>query len=85
MNSPDGISGPVNIGDLVEFTIRDLANLVIKMPPSKSKLIFLTLPENDPVKRKSDIPLIMSLTEWEPVIELEAGLNETIDYFRKAM
>ena len=83
MNSPDAVTGPINLGNPVEFTIRELAEKVIKLTGSKSKLTFRPLPQDDPQQRKPDIGLAKSALGWEPGIQLEAGLVKTIDYFRQ--
>ena len=83
MNSPDAVTGPINLGNPVEFTIRELAEKVIKLTGSKSKLAFRPLPQDDPQQRKPDIGLAKSALGWEPGIQLEAGLVKTIDYFRQ--
>ena len=83
MNSPDAVTGPVNLGNPIEFTIRELAEKVIKLTGSKSKLAFRPLPQDDPQQRKPDIGLAKSALGWEPGIQLEAGLVKTIDYFRQ--
>lgn len=82
MNTGDEFTGPVNIGNPKEFTIKQLAETVIEMTGSKSKLIFLPLPEDDPVRRQPDIGLARKILKWEPTIQLEEGLKNTIDYFK---
>ena len=83
MNSRDGFTGPVNIGNPVEFTMLELAEKVIELTGSKSKIIFLPLPQDDPLQRQPDITLAKKELGWEPTINLEAGLIKTIEYFRK--
>jgi UDP-glucuronate decarboxylase len=85
MATPDSETGPVNIGNPDEFTIRQLAEMVIRLTDTKSKIIFNPLPENDPMKRKPDISKIQSLINWEPSIKLEDGLKETIAYFKTVL
>jgi len=80
MNQPDFI-GPVNLGNPVEFTILELANLVKKKLKSKQKIKFLPLPSDDPRQRKPDIKLAKKILKWEPKIKLEEGLDKTIKYF----
>ena len=75
--------GPVNIGNPDEFTIKQLAELVIKLTASKSKIVYRELPEDDPQQRQPDISLAKSELEWEPMIKLEEGLNKTIKYFKE--
>jgi len=82
MNTPEEITGPVNIGNPVEFTIGELANIVIRLTNSKSSVIYLPLPENDPVQRKPDIYLAKKYIDWEPAVQLEEGLQKTIAYFK---
>jgi UDP-glucuronate decarboxylase len=83
MGTGDEVTGPVNLGNPVEFTILDLAQKIIELTGSKSKVTFSPLPEDDPVQRKPDIALAGKLLEgWTPVIGLEEGLDRTIGYFR---
>jgi len=81
MNSEDGFKGPVNLGNSVEFTILELAQKVINLIGSGSKIINKPLPEDDPKKRRPDISLAMKELSWEPKIELDDGLERTIKYF----
>ena len=83
MNTPDSFTGPVNVGNPNEFTIKQLAELVIEMTGSSSKLIYKPLPEDDPLQRQPDISLAKEKLDWEPTINLETGLAKTIEYFRK--
>lgn len=84
MNNENGFVGPVNIGNPIEFTIKELAEKVIAMiPESSSKIIFKDLPQDDPKQRKPDISLAKKELDWEPTIQLEAGLKKTIEYFKK--
>jgi UDP-glucuronate decarboxylase len=69
------------MGNPNEFTIRQLAEKVIAMTQSNSKLIYLPLPQNDPVRRRPDISLAAKILEWKPTMELEEGLRNTISYF----
>lgn len=82
MNSADDITGPINIGNPVEFTIRELAEKVVEMVGNKADVIYKDLPVNDPMQRKPDITKAKELLKWEPSIELEQGLEKTISYFR---
>ncbi len=83
MATPDEFIGPVNIGNPKEFTILELAELVIKLTNSKSKISFLPLPEDDPVRRKPDISMAKEkLNNWQPEIGLKDGLIQTINYFK---
>ena len=85
MGSPAGFTGPVNLGNPVEFSIRELAELVIQMTGSKSALITKPLPEDDPKQRQPDIKLAKSRLNWEPVVPLNEGLRHTIDYFDRLL
>jgi UDP-glucuronate decarboxylase len=82
MATPDSFIGPVNLGNPVEFSVGDLAKKIIKMTGSKSKLVYLPLPEDDPKQRKPDIALAKSALGWQPFVDLETGLSRTIDYFK---
>ena len=77
--------GPVNLGNPVEFTIRELAEAVLRLTCSKSELIFLPLPQDDPAQRQPDIAKAKSIIEWAPKVGLEDGLKETIAYFRRKL
>lgn len=81
MNSPDDVTGPVNLGNPGEFTIRQLAEKIIALTGAKSKLIHKPLPEDDPRQRKPDISLAKERLGWTPGVELEEGLGKTIAYF----
>ena len=81
MSTPDEFTGPVNVGNPREFTMLELATLVIKMTGSKSQLVFKPLPGDDPRQRKPDISLAKKALDWSPTIELEQGLERTIRYF----
>jgi UDP-glucuronate decarboxylase len=83
MDTPDSFTGPVNIGNPNEFTINELAEKVIKLTKSKSRIKRKTLPEDDPVQRQPDIRLAKKKLKWKPNVELEDGLKETIKYFKK--
>ncbi|NOZ47877.1 MAG: SDR family oxidoreductase [Chlorobi bacterium] len=85
MNTDDGFTGPVNIGNPNEFTIINLAKKVIDLTGSKSKLVFKPLPEDDPVQRQPDISLAKEKLNWEPKINLEEGLIKTIKYFEREL
>ncbi len=81
MNGPDDFVGPVNLGNPGEFTILELANLVLELTGSKSKLVYRPLPADDPTKRKPDITLARQRLGWEPKVPLAEGLKRTIDWF----
>jgi UDP-glucuronate decarboxylase len=85
MDTPDNFTGPVNIGNPDEFTIKSLAELVIKMTGSKSKIVYLPLPVDDPKQRKPDIFLARKELGWQPSIKLEEGLGKTIEYFKEIL
>ncbi len=82
MNGPDEFVGPVNIGNPIEFTIRELAELVIEQTGSKVKLVQRPLPQDDPTRRRPDISLAKQKLGWEPKMPLREGLQRTIDWFR---
>jgi UDP-glucuronate decarboxylase len=82
MNGPDDFVGPVNLGNPGEFTIRELAELVIGLTGSRSKLIYLPLPADDPTRRQPDISLARKHLGWEPKVALREGLSKTIEWFR---
>jgi UDP-glucuronate decarboxylase len=86
MNTPDEITGPINLGNPSEFTILEMANLIIELTKSKSKIVFNTLPQDDPCQRKPDIGLARkTLDGWEPKLSLREGLIKTIDYFKNTI
>ncbi|HOW56935.1 MAG TPA: SDR family oxidoreductase [Smithellaceae bacterium] len=85
MNSPDDFYGPVNIGNPVEFTIFELAQLAVRMTRSNSVIVFQPLPEDDPAQRKPDITLAQKILGWNPQVQLEQGLMNTIQYFQKIL
>ena len=85
MSGPDDLIGPVNLGNPGEFTMLELAEMVLKLAGGKSKLVFKPLPADDPKQRKPDISLARARLGWEPKVSLEDGLKETIAYFRKAL
>ena len=83
MENKEGFTGPVNIGNPGEFTMLELAEMVLKLTGSSSKLRFLPLPQDDPRQRKPDITLAKEKLGWEPAVKLEVGLEKTIEYFRR--
>ena len=86
MNNENDFIGPVNLGNPVEFTIKQLAEKVLEMiPESTSKIIFEKLPQDDPRQRKPDISLAKKELDWEPSIQLENGLVKTIEYFKRVI
>jgi len=82
MNSRDGFTGPVNLGNPGEFTMLELAQLIIELTDSKSKLIYMPLPQDDPTQRKPTIELAKKELGWQPTIPLQEGLKRTIEYFK---
>jgi UDP-glucuronate decarboxylase len=85
MNSRNGFTGPVNIGNPGEFTIKELAEIVIELTGSHSKMVYEPLPSDDPLQRKPVIDLARKELDWEPKIQLREGLEKTIEYFRSVM
>lgn len=85
MNSAEGFTGPINLGNPVEFTMLELAKKVIELTGSKSQIVHRPLPADDPTQRKPVIDLAKSELGWEPHIMLEEGLNRTINYFREVL
>jgi UDP-glucuronate decarboxylase len=82
MCSPDDFTGPVNLGNPSEFTIRELAEKVVELTASTSRLEFRPLPSDDPMQRQPDISLAKNALQWEPRVRLDDGIRKTIDYFR---
>lgn len=82
MNSDDNITGPINIGNPSEFTILELAEKIIELTGSNSNIVYMPLPQDDPMQRKPIIDLAKEKLNWEPKIALEEGLIKTIEYFR---
>lgn len=83
MASPKALTGPVNLGNPGEFTIRELAELVLQKVGGQSKLVTLPLPQDDPKQRQPDISLAKRELDWHPTVSLSDGLDQTIDYFRR--
>jgi UDP-glucuronate decarboxylase len=82
MATPDDFTGPVNIGNPGEFTMLELAQKIIQKTGSKSKIVHMPLPADDPMQRKPDISLAKKVLDWEPKIALDEGLDKTIAYFK---
>ena len=83
MNNEKSFIGPVNLGNTYEFTVRELADIILRLiPESASKLVFRDLPQDDPKQRKPDISLAREKLDWEPKVQLEEGLLKTINYFK---
>ena len=86
MNTPENVIGPVNIGNPGEFTILELAEKVLQLTQSKSKIVFKPLPEDDPTQRQPNISKAKELlNQWEPIVPLDEGLKLTINYFKKEL
>jgi UDP-glucuronate decarboxylase len=85
MNTPDAVTGPVNLGNATEFTIAELARLVIELTGSKSKLVYSALPADDPRQRKPDTAMAESALGWRATTPLEEGLKLTIGYFESLL
>lgn len=85
MMEQDGFLGPVNLGNPVENTILELAEVILKLTNSKSKLVFKPLPKDDPIQRNPDISKAKNKLDWEPSVLLEDGLKETIEYFKRKL
>jgi len=85
MATPQGVTGPMNLGNPGEFTIRQLAELTIEMTGSRSKLTFLPLPQDDPKQRQPDITLAREALGWQPRVPLKQGLEQTIRYFDRLL
>ena len=82
MDRPDDFVGPVNLGNPNEFTIRELAEMILKITGSKSKTVFRPLPPDDPRQRQPDITIARNELGWEPKVTLNDGLIETVSYFK---
>ena len=85
MGSDDDVTGPINLGKPGEFTILELAQKVIQLSNSKSEVVFMKLPADDPRQRRPDITMARKILEWEPEVELEEGLKRTIAYFAEIL
>jgi UDP-glucuronate decarboxylase len=85
MNSPGEVTGPINLGNPAEFTIRELAELVLEMTGSKSEIVFKPLPQDDPRQRRPDISKAKSVLDWEPKVALRQGLERAIPYFESVL
>ena len=85
MNTPEGVTGPINLGNPSEFTMLELAEKVLKITKSKSKLVFKALPQDDPKQRKPDIKIAQETLKWQPKISLDDGLELTVEYFKNTI
>jgi UDP-glucuronate decarboxylase len=81
MDSPKNIIGPINLGNPIEFKVSELAELIIEKTKSKSKIVYMDLPQDDPRQRKPDINKARTTLDWNPKIDLSIGLDQTIEYF----
>ena len=81
MDTPPQVTGPINLGNPVEFTMRELAELVVQLTGSKSTIVLRALPADDPRQRRPDITKAKTTLNWEPKIPLREGLEHTIAYF----
>ena len=85
MDSPDDFIGPVNLGNPAEFSVLELAEMILKLTGSRSRITFTALPEDDPKQRQPDITLAEQKLTWQPSVNLTEGLNKTIAYFKETM
>ena len=85
MATPAPITGPINLGNHLEFSILELAEKIIQLTGTKSEIVFQPLPEDDPIQRKPDLSMAREKLGWEPKIDLEKGLYQTIKYFQKCL
>jgi UDP-glucuronate decarboxylase len=85
MATPDAVTGPVNLGNPGEFTIRELAEKVLALTGSRSEIVYRPLPENDPMQRRPDIGKAAALLDWRPTVALDEGLGRTIAYFDRLL
>ena len=85
MATPDAVTGPINLGNPGEFTIRQLAEKVLALTGSRSEIVHRPLPENDPMQRRPDIGKARQLLDWQPTVALEQGLERTIAYFDRLL
>ena len=85
MATPDGVTGPVNIGNPSEFSILELASTVVSMTGSRSRIVHKPLPQDDPRQRQPDISKARCLLGWSPKVQLQAGLERTIGYFEELL
>ena len=83
MATEDDFTGPINLGNPFECTVVELADKIIKLTSSQSKIVFRPLPEDDPKQRRPDISLAQKKLNWNPRVTLEEGLNLTVYYFKK--
>jgi UDP-glucuronate decarboxylase len=85
MESPNSFTGPLNIGNPLELSMNELAELVLELTGSKSNLVYLPPPQDDPKQRQPDITLANDLLDWRPTVQLREGLKQTISYFDRLL
>ena len=85
MNSPDDVTGPVNIGNPVEISVKQLAEIILQMTKLPAEIVYHELPADDPKQRQPDITRARELLGWKPRVPLDQGLGRTIDYFRELL
>ena len=85
MDSPSDFIGPVNIGNPGEFTMAELAEIILRLTGTRSRVVFKPLPEDDPKQRQPDISMAKKVLGWSPTVKLEDGLKETIGYFKQLL
>jgi UDP-glucuronate decarboxylase len=85
MGAGDNVIGPINLGNPGEFTVRQLAEMIIEMTGSKSRIVFKPLPQDDPIQRRPDISRAVETLDWQPVVPLHRGLERTIAYFDRKL
>ena len=85
MDSSDEVTGPINLGNPGEFTIAELAQIIIEAVGSSAQIVHRPLPQDDPTQRRPDISLAKDVLDWSPTVDLTAGLSKTIDYFRELL
>ena len=85
MNAPDDVTGPINLGNPAELSIGQLAERIIALAGSSSRVEYGALPADDPLQRQPDIALARKLLNWSPTIDLDGGLRRTIAYFRELL
>jgi UDP-glucuronate decarboxylase len=85
MNTPDDFTGPVNLGNPSEISILELAEKILKITRSKSRIVFKPLPQDDPVRRCPDITLAKEKLDWQPKVSLDEGLEKTVEYFKRVL
>jgi len=85
MGAADDVIGPINLGNPGEFTVRQLAEMIIEMTGSKSRIVFKPLPQDDPIQRRPDISRAVETLDWQPMVPLHRGLERTIAYFDRML